>query len=275
MKHVLFVGSVLLVLSLWAGCATTTVVFSEGTPPHQSINAALESNSLDMRLVSIIDAGSTDSYRGMTLTAYALSETEVTQADYETVRGSTGYFYLSGKGETHPEYSMSWYEAAEFCNNLSAMVGLEEVYDESTWEADFTRNGFYLPLEAQWEYAAGGPNHYRWSLGDTFNALDYGFDDTQARPVKSHPPNGFGLYDMTGSQTEWCHDWYGEEYPHAGVTDPSGPATGSHRVARGGLWNANDPRVMENDWRVDASEPWFSDHHLGFRVAAGGNGSWQ
>ncbi|HEB33018.1 MAG TPA: hypothetical protein ENI15_19410 [Spirochaetes bacterium] len=48
-------------------------------------------------------------------------------------------------------YYISWDDAVRFCNALSTLLGLEEVYDESTWEADFTKNGFYLPTEAQWE----------------------------------------------------------------------------------------------------------------------------
>jgi len=273
-------SSVMLVLFLMIGCTTTPVTFTDGTPRHESINIALQANGLDMRLVSIIDEGTTGTYRGMILTSYALSETEVTQGDYETVLGPTGAPYSVGSGDAYPEYYMSWYEAAEFCNALSARCGLEGVYDESTWEADFTRNGFYLPLEAQWEFAAGGPNHYQWSLGETFNESDYVIWDSQPRPVKSHPANGFGLHDMTGNVYEWCHDWYGEAYPDTGASDPSGPANGSLRIVRGGTWvdltdESNETVYLECDWRGAASSPSLITIYIGFRVAAGGHGNWQ
>lgn len=280
MKNGIFVpGLAALVLLFCVGCATPkAVVLTEGTPRHASINAALEANGLAMRLVSIIDEGTTDTYRGMTLTSYALSETEVTQGDYEEVSGPSGtqYDFLGWEfGDSYPVFFTSWYEAAAFCNDLSAMVGLEEVYNEETWLADFTKNGFYLPLEAQWEYAFGGPAHFEWSLGNTFNAADYVFDEQQPQPVKTLPPNGFGLHDMSGNLYEWCHDWHGEAYPETGAVDPAGPSNGMVRVLRGGSWRWPEADYLRADWRGAATEPSFGDGLIGFRVAAGGNGTWQ
>lgn len=261
---------------VFGSCATTTVTFSDGTPKHESINTALQSNGLDIRLVSIIPGGTTNSYRGMTLTSYALSETEVTQGDYETVSGPTGTNYVFGgygAGDTNPVMFVSWDEAIKFCNDLSALCGLEKVYNESTGEADFTKNGFYIPTEAQWEYAAGGPEHYEWSLGNTFKKSDYVIDDTQSRPVKSHPANGFGLYDMSGNLLEWSHDWYGKTFPHIAATDPSGPSNSSQRVYKGGGWKTSDSFYLRIEYRM-RRDPSAGHQELGFRVAAGGFGNW-
>ena len=124
--------------------------------------------------------------------------------------GNWSFSYSTGSD--YPANAMSWRNAATFCNNLFALLGLEKVYDESSWEADFTKNGFYLPTEAQWEYAAGGPNHFSWSLGDTFVGTDYAFNGNTCR-VKDHPANGFDLHEMSGSYWEWCHDRQGGSYP--------------------------------------------------------------
>ena len=147
-----------------------------------SVNTTLAAQGLSMRVVHIIGTGATDTYRGMTLTSYALSETEVTQGDYETVMGSnpaSGY----GAGSNYPVYYVSWYDAVRFANALSTLCDLQPVYNETTWAADFTENGFYLPTDAQWEYAAGGPNHYIWPLGDTFDASDYVYGGMHLTPV--------------------------------------------------------------------------------------------
>ena len=238
--------------------------------PVTPINNELASHGLSMRVVMIISE-ETDTYRDMTLTRYALSETEVTQDDYAAVIRSnpaSGY----GVGDNYPVYYVTWYDAVQFCNTLSTLLGLEEVYNESTWEADFTKNGFYLPTEAQWEYAAGGPNHYTWPLGDTFNASDY-VGDTQTQLVKSKPVNGFGLYDMGGNVYEWCNDWEGTIFPHTGETDPTGPVIGSYRIRRGGGWLGGSSIYLRCDFRRYYN-PSLSRNNIGFRVAVGGHGNW-
>jgi hypothetical protein len=232
------------------------------------MNSTLSSLGLAIRMIAIMPITQTDTYRGMTLTSYALSEAEITQGDYETIIGSNpaGSY---GVGSDYPVYYVPWFAAAHFCNALSTLVGLGEVYDETNWEADFTKSGFYLPTEAQWEYSAGGPNHYTWSLDYTFNASDYVMDDAQSRPVKSHPANGYGLYDMNGNVYEWCNDWYGD-YPYYGETDPTGPASGTSRVCKGGAWNSTEYQLH---WRWGPS-PNFATNDIGLRVALGGHGLW-
>ncbi|MBA7550735.1 Serine/threonine-protein kinase Pkn1 [subsurface metagenome] len=181
-------------------------------------------------------------------------------------------------GGNYPVYFVTWYDAVRFCNALSTLIGMEPVYNESTWEADFTKNGFYLPTEAQWEYAAGGPNHYDWSLSDTFDTWDYACSVSPqflggTIAVKSHPANGFGLYDMSGNVWEWCHDWVGSTFPHTGETDPNGPVSGAYRIFRGGSWFD----TYLNNLRCDArhcTSPGSSSSHIGFRVSAGGHGLW-
>jgi formylglycine-generating enzyme required for sulfatase activity len=229
-------------------------------------------SGLSSRLVLIIDEGTSQTWNGMTLTSYALSESEITQGDYVTVIGSNpAHDY--GVGSNYPVYFVDWYDAVLFCNELSKMLGLQKVYNETTWDADFSKNGFFLPTEAQWEYAAGGPNHYTYSLGDTFDSTLYTFDQSNSQPVKSYPANGFGLHDMGGSVHEWCSDWWGGSYPYTGLTDPTGPASGTDRVLHSNMWEDDIESRFRCDFRGRLA-PNLSRVGLGFRICAGGFSRW-
>ncbi len=160
----------------------------------------------------------------------------------------------------HPMVMVSWYGCVAYCNWKSQQEGLESCYDISTWQCDFTKNGIRLPTEAQWEYAARGGNHspyYRYPWGDSIDGsmanygasgdpyetgisphtTPVGYYDGNQIPAGTDMANGYGLYDMAGNVLERCNDWYNESYYSISPTDnPTGPASGSCPVLRGGEW---------------------------------------
>jgi len=179
----------------------------------------------------------------------------------------------------HPMLEVSWYGAAAYCNWLSGRQGLRPCYDLTDWDCDFAADGYRLPTEAEWEYAArGGLERSKypwgneedptktnwWGSGDPFEKDPY----PRTTPVGFYLPNGFGLYDMAGNVWEWCNDWYGLSYYDFKIKDnPRGPAGGSARVSRGGSWILNPDRSRCSNRNFNY--PHYRGLGLGFRVVRG------
>jgi len=127
---------------------------------------------------------------------------------------------------------------------------------------------YRLPTEAEWEYACRAGTTTKYSFGDSKSELGgYAWYDENSggrtHPVGEKKPNGWGLYDMHGNVWEWCQDWH-DDYPSGSATDPTGAASGSLRVIRGGSW------FYYSDYCRSASRdrltPDFRSDFLGFRV---------
>ena len=155
-----------------------------------------------------------------------------------------------GKKEDRPIVNVTWEEAQAFCSH----------------------SGGRLPTEAEWEYAArGGKDGLVYPWGDTLTHeyANYGgaAGSDQWRysaPVASFPATGFGLHDVIGNVWEWCADWVdGNYYVKSPEIDPTGPAKGEERVARGGSWGFG-PRYLRLSARVMA-KPDSRGDNIGFR----------
>ncbi len=187
----------------------------------------------------------------VTLSSYSIGQTEVTQELWQAVMGSNPSSFTGDL--QRPVERVSWNDCQTFISKLNQLTG----------------KNFRLPTEAEWEYAARGGNRsqgYKYAgsnnIGDVAWYTSNSASTTHAVATKA--PNELGLYDMSGNVREWCQDWNGS-YSSAAQTDPAGPATGSSRVNRGGIWysNARDCRVSHRG----STSPSNASIYLGLRLA--------
>ena len=162
--------------------------------------------------------------RKVTLSNYAISQTEVTQALWQAVMGRNPS-YFTGNSNL-PVERVSWDDCQEFIRKLNQLTG----------------QTFLLPTEAQWEFAARGGNQsrgYKYSGSNDLNSVAW-YDNnsnSEIHPVAQKQPNELGLYDMSGNMWEWCSDWFDSSYYLSSPQhNPQGPSSGSRRVNRGGSW---------------------------------------
>ncbi len=199
--------------------------------------------------------------------SFYMRQYEVTQKQWREVMGTNPSHF---KGDDRPVEQVRWYDAEEYCNRLSRIEGLTPCYSGSgdNIACDFSADGYRLPTEAEWEYAARGGNKSRgYEYAGSNSAGDVGWHGVNSggktHPVGQKRPNELGLYDMIGNVWEWCWDWYGK-YSSSSQTDPRGPSSGSHRVLRGGSWN-NGTRHLRVAGRHDYT-PSRRNYFLGFRL---------
>jgi len=172
------------------------------------------------------------------------------ELDFDAV-GDTLILYDVGFGinPNHPVKYLSWWGAAAYCDWLSITEGRLPAYEHTTWEVDhYNTEGYRLPTEAEWEYAARGGTQTAFA-GHGINELLCGPDSLAAqawycfnasdwtRPVGQLLPNDYGLFDMHGNVWELCNDWLASDYYTTGPRDdPTGPELGYFRISRGGSW---------------------------------------
>ncbi len=185
-----------------------------------------------------------ETQHSVTVDGFTLGVTEVPQGLWTAVTGANpSRFQICGK--SCPVEQVTWMDAVKFVNTLSQMEGLGACYtiegENVEWPSGLVCEGYRLPTEAEWEYAAraGVPTRY---AGDDSIAECAWYRDNSER--KSHPParkpaNAWGLHDMSGNVWEWVWDRYDRAYPPEDAANPTGAESGSGRVVRGGSWSGS------------------------------------
>ena len=282
---------------------TVKVTFKSSAPPPSadSYNAMTGEGkvggvSFTMKSIAAINNGSIghndyskNKPHTVSLTAYRIGETEVTQELWKAVMGNepsaANGSPASGEDQVkRPVENINWYQAIAFCNKLSLKLGLMPCYtvngvnfetlefnaiptsNNEDWNKvtlDMSKNGFRLPTEAEWEWAAMGGTSGKWAGTDKKeNLKDYAWykqnSNTNTHEVKKRDANGYGLYDMSGNVLEWCWDWYKGITPEGGQ-DPQGVDTGNKRTVRGGSCYEDAEYVVRAyrfDYKPDTLNPY-------------------
>jgi formylglycine-generating enzyme len=218
--------------------------------------------------------------KGITISDFYIDKYDVTQKEWTEVMGVNP---SKTRGDNLPVEMVSWYDAIDYCNKRSIKEGLHPYYninknqkdpnnkpdpkfgdlDQIKWTVTINRtaNGYRLPTEAEWEYAAGGgrlSQSYIYSGSNNVEDVAWywrnsgdkylnGFwvwqtlvaNHNEPKPVGTKKSNELGLYDMSGNVREWCWDWFGD-LKARNVTDPEGSREGFGRVWKGGGWMGAD-----------------------------------
>jgi len=211
--------------------------------------------------------------KDVTVADFLIGKYEVTQKEWTEVMGSNPSKFT---GDNLPVETVSWYDSVEYCNRRSLKEGLKPCYqidkekkdpnndnemDDVKWIITINAgaNGYRLPTEAEWEYAAGGgrmSKGYTYSGGNDVDKVAWYYrnsgdkilhglwnwpmlerNNNKTKPVGGKEPNELGLHDMSGNVREWCWDTYREQ-PTAADAPPSLAHGG--RVWKGGGWIGGD-----------------------------------
>jgi formylglycine-generating enzyme required for sulfatase activity len=209
----------------------------------------------------------------VSLSGFAIDKFEVTQDLLARLQQPNPSHFKAGR---RPVEQVRWSDAALLCNERSRAEGLDPCYDEVTFACDFEANGYRLPTEAEWEYAAragddadvgGRADPRQLERQACFADSSRGMTEI----VGSRRANAWGLHDLQGNVAEWCQDRYDEAYYATSPSrDPRGPGQGPLRVLRGGSWKS-----ARRDCRVTAraadnpgiSDACFAQDSYGFRCA--------
>ena len=222
----------------------------------------------------------------VTVRSFYMSIYPVTQTEFMDVLQGRGMFEskfhgsrFALSGNHHPVENVRWIFAIHYCNELSRRHGLTPAYTitgnrgQEVVRWNQSANGYRLPTEAEWEYAARAGTTTRYSTGNTITESQAAFDaigggawarqtHSTTMPVGSYRSNPWGLYDMHGNVYEWCWDWYGM-YPGGHVTNPTGPSEGERTRTLNGdstmRWNVRGDR---QDMRVLRGGSWASSMHF-------------
>jgi formylglycine-generating enzyme required for sulfatase activity len=213
----------------------------------------------------------------VSVSRFSMAKYDVTFDEYDAYCSATEATKPSDSGwgrGTRPVINVDWYDAVAYCNWRSTAELKKPCYGirgkSISW--DRSADGYRLPTEAEWEYAAkGGPGAISLELSEVYAGsanLDQvawysGNSGKQPHPVGEKTPNSLVLYDMAGNVWQWCWDWY-DAYNTDISSDPMGPASGVYRVLRGGSWNREAQRMRSAN--RSNCDPLDRGNGIGFRL---------
>jgi len=273
MRRIVTCGSLLALLCVLSACGKTA-----SSPPGPKPVAVASKSGVEMMILPGgqftmgSDGAAADEApaHSVTVSPFVIDVYEVYQAQYAALQLPNGSHF---KDPRRPAEMVRWSDAAAFCNERSKAEGLECCYDLDTYVCNFDANGYRLPTEAEWEYAARAGSTSAWCFGDAEAQLPaYANFAANARSktelVGGKRANPWGLYDMYGNVMEWCNDVYQPKHDPSAALDPRGPAEGKNRVLRGGSWKSpaglctSSARASDNPGTTDAC---FANDRYGFR----------
>ena len=230
------------------------------------------------------DRASDETQHSVTISSdFWLGKYEVTQSEWRSLMGNNPSHYSNCGGDC-PVEQVNWFEAVVFANAVSRSEGLGECYTlsgcsdiatgdgitcSSVWFDGLECDGYRLPTEAEWEYAARAESSTAWYCGLNESCVDAvawtsSNADGQTHRTGEKDANDWDLYDMSGNVWEWTWDWYGD-YSSGPLTDPTGSASGQNRVLRGGSWSGGALTVRSANRFYN--DPGIRHNFVGFRLA--------
>ena len=194
-----------------------------------------------------VDAGTfgfgrlTENNHNVSLSGFYISKHELTQQEWNALMRPAN---VSSIGDRFPVENITWRQIVTYCNGRSDAENLKRAYTitgsgaNEVIRCDFSANGYRLPTEAEWEYAAKAGKLFNYSGSDEPDRFAWYRSNAANRihQVGTKSPNAFGLYDMSGNVAEWVWDWYSDNPVRNldSFVNPHGPASGSQRTIRGG-----------------------------------------
>jgi formylglycine-generating enzyme required for sulfatase activity len=257
---------------------------ADGTRFYRAFSSPVPTNIVTTNLVWIapgsfamgsplteVDRGLDEVQHTVTLTqGFYIGKYLVTQGEFLTVMGINPSFFNGGVFGTdlgRPVEQVYWFSADTYCAQLT----------QNEQQAGRLPPGwaYRLPTEAEWEFACRAGTTTRFSYGDDPGYVELanyawyaGSSTNSTQAIGKKIPNSWGLFDMHGNVFEWCQDWYGD-YPTDPIIDPTGPATGSAKVFRGGAWDQAG-QFCRSAGRY-SSDPATRSRDIGFRIVLAPN----